>query len=217
MTRLLDREWMVLEEVVRSYICQAVPVSSHHIASIDSISSSPATVRNIMMDLEDRGFLTQPHTSAGRIPTQKAYRFFVDNCIVTGRTHAQTHGEEEHAWNKRMQLITKKAHVFTAVLDEEEVSHFGTAELFSEPEFAHDADLLRSFGSFMDSLPAILEEYHAITRHEVTPRVFIERENPVSAAQRMSIVASLLDEERGVMIALGPSRMNYEMVITLLQ
>lgn len=210
---------MVLEDIIRTYIREANPVSSQHIANGGSVSSSPATIRTVMMDLEDQGFLFQPHTSSGRVPTQKAYRFFVDNCIdrdikIAGPL-ARILGEDNR--NARLRLITKRVHVFMAVLDEEEVTHFGIADLFSEPEFRHDADLLCSFGSFVDSLSDILEEYQEATYNKVSPRVFIERENPVPEARRMSIVSSLLDEGRGVIIALGPSRMNYEMVITLLK
>lgn len=220
MTRLLEREQLILEDIVRTYIREASPVSSHRIANAGSVSSSSATIRNIMMDLEEQGFLFQPHTSSGRVPTQKAYRFFVDNCIagdIKIKGSLAQIAEENASWNARMRLITKKAHVFTAVLQKEEIAHFGIAELFFEPEFKHDIDLLRSFGFFMDSLPDILEEYYTATHDDGTPRVFIEQENLVPEVRRMSIVSSLLDEGRGVAIAVGPSRMNYEIVITLLR
>ena len=218
MGHLLEREHRVLEEIVRAYIRQACPVSSQHIAQNGSISLSPATIRHSMMDLEDHGYLFQPHTSAGRVPTQKAYRFFVDNCIdeeIDAHSAVAHLAEGLDAWDKHMRLITKKTHAFTAILDEDEVTHFGTAELFSEPEFARDPDLLHSFGSFMDSLADMLEAYHAATRNGSFPRVFIERENPVPEARRMSAVASPLQGDRGVVIALGPSRMNYETIITM--
>ena len=220
MAQLSERQHVILEEIVRTYIRKAVPISSQHIAKKGFIPSSPASIRHIMMDLEEDGYLFQPHTSAGRIPTQKAYRFFVDNCIKQGDNSRSSFGyllEKLETWDERTRMITKKAHVFAAVLDEDEITHFGTAGLFSEPEFIQNAEMIRAFGSIMDSLAAILEEYHEATRNALLPRVFIERENPVPETRRMSIVASPLNNERGVVIALGPSRMNYETVITILQ
>jgi len=74
-----DRSKNVLKEIVLSYIRTAIPVGSNTITKRYDFGVGPATIRNIMADLEEGGFLTQPHTSAGRIPTEKGYRFYVDN------------------------------------------------------------------------------------------------------------------------------------------
>src|SRR6476469_3821600 len=73
-----DRKAAVLRAVVREYIETAQPVGSTHVARTGNLGVSPATVRNEMAALEREGFLAQPHTSAGRVPTDKGYRFFVD-------------------------------------------------------------------------------------------------------------------------------------------
>src|SRR6266498_3147254 len=87
-----DRVHNVLWAVVESYITNPDPVGSRFVTKKYAINLSPATVRNIMSDLEDMGFLVQPHTSAGRIPTDKGYRFYVDYLShresVTGSYHA---------------------------------------------------------------------------------------------------------------------------------
>jgi heat-inducible transcriptional repressor len=70
---------------VEEYITTAQPVGSGHVASAPSVRVSPATVRNEMAVLEQEGYLTQPHTSAGRIPTDKGYRFFVDHLTPPGK------------------------------------------------------------------------------------------------------------------------------------
>src|SRR6266849_5370748 len=70
------RTQQVLADVVRTYIETGEPVASRTIAKRHEESLSPATIRNIMVDLEEEGFLYQPHTSAGRVPTAAAYRFF---------------------------------------------------------------------------------------------------------------------------------------------
>ncbi|MFT7610985.1 MAG: heat-inducible transcriptional repressor [Candidatus Aldehydirespiratoraceae bacterium] len=73
-----DRKAAILSAVVQEYIATAQPVGSGKISDVPGISVSSATVRNEMAALEEQGFLVQPHTSAGRIPTDKGYRFFVD-------------------------------------------------------------------------------------------------------------------------------------------
>jgi heat-inducible transcriptional repressor len=75
---LSDRERQVLEAVVRSYVETAEPAGSRTLARRFRLGVSPATIRNTMSDLEEKGFLFHPHTSAGRIPTDKAYRVYVD-------------------------------------------------------------------------------------------------------------------------------------------
>jgi heat-inducible transcriptional repressor len=78
---LTDRERQVLEAVVRTYVETAEPAGSRTVSRKHELGVSPATVRNTMSDLEEKGYLFHPHTSAGRIPTDLAYRFFVDQVI----------------------------------------------------------------------------------------------------------------------------------------
>jgi len=79
--RLTDRKKEILGEVVSKFIESAEPISSQHIAENTRLELSSATIRKEMAELEDMGYLTHPHTSAGRIPSDKGYRFFVDNFI----------------------------------------------------------------------------------------------------------------------------------------
>lgn len=85
-----ERKTAILGAVVQEYISTAQPVGSSHIAAASGVGVSPATVRNEMAVLEQEGYLTQPHTSAGRIPTDKGYRFFVDHLTTPGRLDAVT-------------------------------------------------------------------------------------------------------------------------------
>jgi len=78
-----DRKAAILSAVVQEYIGTAMPVGSGRIASASRVGVSAATIRNEMSALEDQGYLAQPHTSAGRIPTDKGYRFFVDHLRAT--------------------------------------------------------------------------------------------------------------------------------------
>ncbi|HEY0779129.1 MAG TPA: heat-inducible transcriptional repressor HrcA [Gemmatirosa sp.] len=78
---LSDRERRVLAAVIQSYVATAEPAGSRTIARKFGLNVSPATIRNTMSDLEEKGFLFHPHTSAGRVPTHKAYRVYVDALI----------------------------------------------------------------------------------------------------------------------------------------
>jgi heat-inducible transcriptional repressor len=76
-----ERKASILRAVVEEYIETAQPVGSGHVARATGVNVSSATVRNEMATLEQDGYLRQPHTSAGRIPTEMGYRYFVDHVI----------------------------------------------------------------------------------------------------------------------------------------
>jgi heat-inducible transcriptional repressor len=80
-----DRKRKLLQAVIHEYIKTGKPVGSAHLASGARLDLSPATLRNIMAELEEEGFLSHPHTSAGRVPTDKAYRFYVDTIMEVQR------------------------------------------------------------------------------------------------------------------------------------
>jgi heat-inducible transcriptional repressor len=80
-----DRPREILKLIVRSYVNSGDPVGSRTLAKLMEWRLSPATIRNIMSDLEEEGYLAQPHTSAGRIPSEKGYRFYVDNLADSGK------------------------------------------------------------------------------------------------------------------------------------
>src|SRR4030066_2433265 len=79
-----ERSKKVLCAVIQNYIHYPDPVGSRTVAKKYSFGLSPATIRNIMADLEETGFLTHPHTSAGRVPTHRGYRFYVDSLMTKG-------------------------------------------------------------------------------------------------------------------------------------
>ncbi len=88
-----ERKTAILRAVVKEYIETAQPVGSSHVARSPEVRVSSATIRNEMAVLEQEGFLTQPHTSAGRIPTDKGYRYFVDH--LTSRGHLDAARSQE--------------------------------------------------------------------------------------------------------------------------
>src|SRR3954468_22155490 len=80
-----ERYREILKLIVRAYVTSGEPIGSRTLAKSMAWKFSPATIRNIMSDLEEEGFLAQPHTSAGRIPSEKGYRFYVDHLADSGR------------------------------------------------------------------------------------------------------------------------------------
>jgi heat-inducible transcriptional repressor len=112
-----DRKAAILRAVVEEYIDTAQPVGSGHLARIAGIDVSSATIRNEMAALEREGYLDQPHTSAGRIPTEKGYRFFVDAIEAPGTLEAgqrqqvkaffaRAHGELEQMLAETSRLLS---------------------------------------------------------------------------------------------------------------
>ena len=93
--RLTDRERKVLEAIIETYIDTAEPAGSRTIAKRFPLGVSAATVRNTMSDLEERGYLFHPHTSAGRVPTDRAYRAYVDQLIRRSPPTAEERGAIE--------------------------------------------------------------------------------------------------------------------------
>ena len=79
------REREILTAIVETFIASGEPVGSRTIARASREGLSPATVRNVMADLADAGYLEQPHTSAGRVPTARAYRYYVEQ--LSGEAH----------------------------------------------------------------------------------------------------------------------------------
>src|SRR2546429_9142142 len=80
--QLSKRERRVLEAVIQTYVETAEPAGSRTLSRRFGLGVSPATIRNTMSDLEEKGFLFHPHTSAGRVPTNKAYRVYVDQLFA---------------------------------------------------------------------------------------------------------------------------------------
>ncbi len=92
---LSDRSRRLLAALVREYIETGEPVSSHMLVRRAGVGVSSATVRNVLVQLEEMGYVNQPHTSAGRVPTDRGYRFFVDLLLESRRTSRALSGVEE--------------------------------------------------------------------------------------------------------------------------
>lgn len=102
---LSERSKKILFAIVQSYINYPDPVGSKVVTKRYSFGLSPATIRNIMANLEEMGFLTQPHTSAGRVPTDLGYRFYVDSLVKEGELSANIEVEILRNLYSRLQML----------------------------------------------------------------------------------------------------------------
>jgi heat-inducible transcriptional repressor len=119
---LSERERRVLEAVIHSYVATAEPAGSRTISRRSGLGISPATIRNTMSDLEEKGFLFHPHTSAGRVPTDKAYRVYVDSLIRVdpiSRAEQRTLAEQITSGGSAIETILRRAAQSLGVLTQE--------------------------------------------------------------------------------------------------
>src|SRR3989338_4861310 len=114
-----ERKDLVLAIVVDQYIKTISPVSSGYIVDEYDLDFSPATIRNILAELEDEGYLTHPHTSAGRVPTQSGYRYYVDKLMnqiqLLEEEKDRIKAEYPKDGNELENLIEKKSAVISDV------------------------------------------------------------------------------------------------------
>jgi len=124
---LSERKLCILKAVIDDYITTGFPVGSGTISKKHGFELSSATIRNEMADLEELGFLDQPHTSAGRIPSHKAYRYYVDRMMKIAKLNAQEAGrirgyfedkmsEIEQVMEKAAQVLSETTHQISMVL-----------------------------------------------------------------------------------------------------
>ena len=112
-----DRSRSLLKSLVEHYIADGQPVGSRALSKFSGLDLSPATIRNVMADLEEAGFVASPHTSAGRVPTSRGYRLFVDSLLTVQPLEARQMGEMEEALQGRPanQIIASASHLLSGL------------------------------------------------------------------------------------------------------
>src|SRR3990167_5627204 len=147
----ISRRNKILEIVVDSYVSTAAPVGSLAVSKKFRERLSPATIRNIMAELEAAGYITHPHTSAGRIPTSKGYRYYVDAFIKPEKPSARHQAALDTAVKNRsgFEPETSKAVARTIAsltpaaifigFSSRDVYYTGLSDLFSQPEFSEQS------------------------------------------------------------------------------
>ena len=119
-TLVTERAQLLLKTLIERYIVEGQPVGSRALSKFSGLDLSPASIRNIMADLEEMGFIASPHTSAGRVPTPRGYRFFVDTLLtVKPLDRVEIHQlEEQLDTENRRRLVASASHLLS------ELTHF---------------------------------------------------------------------------------------------
>lgn len=208
-----ERKQQLIELVVNNHMKNSEPVGSNFLVEAGDLDVSGATVRNEMQELEDEGFISQPHTSAGRVPTEEGYRYYVNNLMETKeleqqRQQLQKIFEENDGEREKLKQTAKKAaeDVSAAVIiafDQDNVYYTGLSKLFSQPEF-QDYDYTLHMSQIFDHCEEQIATIERILKGNLD--VLIGSNNPLGG--NCSVVASRLGE-RTIFMVLGPIRMDY--------
>lgn len=226
------RQRTILELLVKEYIRTAEPIGSQVLVKKCKLDCSPATVRNEMAELEETGYLFQPHTSAGRVPTDKGYRFYVDQVMPEISKRAKNDKAENRLkkmaddfqnsdFHKFIKEISKVISEFSSnvglcgFLDDDEFYSSGLSNLLRTPEFEDNSGIARALGIF-DYLDQEMKKIFEDMEKDM--EVFIGRENRGKQFNDFSLVISKCrtkEKEKGIIGILGPKRMDYVKNIAL--
>ena len=222
---MTERQKLILSAIIEQYAEVASPVGSKLLAKIFDVSS--ATIRAEMAELERGGFITQPHTSAGRIPTDKGYRFYVNS--LSGGDAESIERRAEKALAQRVQGAgMPEQKIRNAVDTLVELTHnlglatiggqlymSGLSNLFGQPEFIQGSQV-RQVASLLDNLQPWLRE--AAPNQPLS--VYIGRENPIGRAAGCTLIISRFRSpfsDRSYIGTLGPTRQSYKEVMSLVR
>lgn len=231
-----ERNEKILLDIVEDYIKTAEPISSQQLLRKHRYALSSATIRSIMVELAESGFLYQPYISAGRIPTQKAYRFFVDKVALGLRKDPRKNKEEEKIHSNFQDELHKAMHqspevvarVFAQYLSEItntiafvgilSINHFyreGLRRVLNEPEFLN-AENIRSLVAYTDSLQDRMYSLYESIQNDI--RIFIGDMDGASSIpfSLIAFTSELPNHEKAVFGIIGPMRMHYSENLQLL-
>lgn len=221
--KITERQGEILNRAVQEYIELAEPISSKLLEKKYDFGICPASIRIEMQKLTDNGFLYQPHTSAGRVPTDKGYRFFVDELLkreLEGLKLEDWFDEEINGTIRFMQLLTKRLALASQSLA---LSYFekekvfwkeGWEEILRKPEFKQE-DYIVNFTELLESFEKNIEDLEI--NSEI--KIYIGRENPFKKTKDFSIISSkcsLPGDCQTIISLLGPKRMDYDRNIGLI-
>ena len=217
-----SRQSQILQLVVDEYVRTAEPVSSQLLCLNYGLDCSPATVRNDMVLLEEAGYLAQPHTSAGRIPTEEGYRYYLANFAAAKQPSAA--GELRQAMDhiqsleSKIQFLGRRLAELSGdavvVTNERQTSALGLANLLRKPDFQEE-NMLLALAEDIERLEADATSVMQVAPSEV--RILLGEESPMGKRLATVIVRHQLPNgEIGVLSIVGPLRMNYARNVALL-
>lgn len=225
---MTDRQIAILSAIVEQYAEVAAPVGSVMLAKLFGVSS--ATIRSEMGRLEEMGLITQPHTSAGRIPTDKGYRFYVNQITEAEGQHTpeldrsaraiearvSTHGNRaDRAIRSAVDSLVELTHNLGIATIGDQLYMSGIGNLFSQPEFMHSTHT-QAVARLLDNLEPWLRE--AAPNEPLN--VFIGAENPIGKTSGASLIISRFRSpysDRSYIGVLGPTRQSYARVMRLVR
>lgn len=231
--QITNRQEKILNSIIKEYIHSASPVSSQFLDEKYNFNVSPATLRNEMQSLSDLGFLHQPHTSAGRVPTDRGYRFFVNQIFKKGlpefdeKKKTDIKNECRRKMDNSFRFVQKATKILadnssnlalSHILNEDFLWKEGWDDVFEEPEF-RESDFVLRFAKLINAFEKNIGEITSDFSEELG--VFIGRETPFLKNEDFSIVVSGFDfpdsKNRGLFAIVGPKRMNYNKNISIIK
>ncbi len=225
MSAITPRQQKLLAAIVEQYAEVASPVGSSLLAKAFNVSS--ATVRAEMAELERMGYIHQPHTSAGRVPTDKGYRFYVNNLTEQIDTSVERRGERaltarvgsggvpEHTIRSAVDTLVELTHNLGLATIGDRLYMGGLANLFGQPEFVGGAQA-QQVARLLDNLEPWLRE--AAPNEPLS--VYIGQENPIGRSAGASLIISKFRSpysDQSYIGVLGPTRQQYRDVMSLVE
>lgn len=220
---LSERQEQIIKNLVREYIKTAEPVSSKFLAEKYDFGLCPSAIRIEFQNLIREGYLEQPHTSAGRVPTDKAYRFFVDSLKEKREERIEEELEDiikgvEDKFRMASEIakfIADNSSSFVNLYFAKERLNLkeGLDEIFKEPE-SRDENFIHGFVNFLENFESNIEKLKA----EPKTQVFIGRESPIPKSKDITLICSEcnLPSQKVFITIMGPKRMDYEKNIKLI-
>jgi heat-inducible transcriptional repressor len=225
---MTERQQQILSAIIEQYAEVASPVGSNLLAKAFNVSS--ATIRAEMAELERGGYIAQPHTSAGRVPTDKGYRLYVNHLteLASGgsvvqpqrgeralSTRVQRGGMPEQTIRNAVDTLVELTHNLGIATIGNQLYMSGLSNLFGQPEFIQKGQV-QAVANLLDNLEPWLRE--AAPNQPLS--VYIGRENPIGRAAGCSLVISRFRSpfsDRSYIGTLGPTRQSYKNVMALVQ
>lgn len=207
-----ERKEQLLKLIIENYIETAEPVGSQFLIEEAGLEMSGATVRNEMRELEEAGYLMHPHTSAGRIPTEAGYRYYIEQFLHEPKpkkaemTRLKSASKRDGLKGMGKEIADMTENAVIIVMSPDSVYYTGISYLFTQPEFHNYAQAVLMSQMF-DDCEEHIEDLYALAGDDRV-QALIGTENPLGTSCG-AIVARLSKRELVVMI--GPLRMDYEL------
>lgn len=229
MSELSDRQQQLLKAIIESYVKNGEPVSSDLIEKGSSLGVSPATIRNEMVALTEKGFLKQPHVSSGRVPTAMGFRLYINELmkekqlsVVDEVSIRQQMMDSRAQFNKMVHVATKalakKCDTLAIAINGDDIYYTGAASILDLPEF-FDIDVTRFVLQMLDE-QAILEKVFSMAQGETPLHVIFGEETDYEYLLPTSFAFLNFETGRddlGIIGVIGPNRLNFPVILPYLR